>query len=248
MRTALGLGLAFLAMSGLPSSAAGLSVAVAANFTVPAEEIARDFTAATGNEVALSFGSTGTLYTQATQGAPFEVFLSADNTRPEQAVKDGIGVDGTVFTYAVGTLVLYSPSLDLSDGEAVLAAGAFNHIAIADPATAPYGAAAVQTLDRLGLAESLASKEVVGENVTQTQQFIVSGNAELGFLALSQVAGKPPSQVWTVPADLYSPILQDAVLLQPGADDAVARQFIDYLKGPEARSVIEKYGYALADD
>jgi molybdate transport system substrate-binding protein len=198
--------------------------------------------------VALSFGATGTLYTQMTQGAPFEVFLSADTRRPEQAVRDGLGVDGSVFTYAVGTLVLFSPSIDVSDGAAVLAGGAFQHLALAAPATAPYGAAAVQTIEKLGLTAAIEPKKVVGENVTQTLQFVQSGNAELGFVALSQVVGQPATAVWRAPLESYDPIRQDAVLLETGAADPVARQFVDYLKGPEARAIIEKYGYSIADD
>jgi molybdate transport system substrate-binding protein len=231
-----------------PSVAADLSVAVAANFTAPAGEIAKAFTAATGHEVALSFGASGTLYAQMTQGAPFEVFLSADSRLPQRAVQDGLAVESTVFTYAVGTLVLFSPSIELTDGKSVLSGGDFQHLAIADPSTAPYGAAAIQTIERLGLAEAIEPKKVIGQNVAQTLQFVQSGNAEVGFVALSQVTGEPAAAVWHVPAELYDPILQDAVLLKTGADDPAARQFVDYLKGPEARAVIEKYGYAIADD
>jgi molybdate transport system substrate-binding protein len=231
-----------------PAVAAELSVAVAANFTAPAEEIAAAFTAATGHEVALSFGASGTLYAQMTQGAPFEVFLSADDRLPQRAEAEGFGAERTVFTYAIGALVLYGPSLDAADGAATLAAGDFHHIAIADPSTAPYGAAAIQTIAALGLTEAIEPKKVIGENVTQTLQFVESGNAELGFVALSQVTGKPRAEVWQVPGDLHDPIRQDAVLLRTGEADPVARQFVDYLKGPEGRAVIEKYGYAVADD
>jgi molybdate transport system substrate-binding protein len=237
-----------IALAAPAAAAADLSVAVAANFTAPAEAIADAFEAATGHHVALSFGATGTLYTQITQGAPFEVFLSADNKRPKQAVTEGLGVDGTVFTYAVGTLVLFSPTLDVADGSATLAAGGFDHLAIADPRTAPYGAAAVQAIDRLGLAAAIEPRQVVGENVTQTLQFVQSGNAELGFVALSQVIDQPASQVWHVPLDLYDPIRQDAVLLKTGEADPVAQQFVDFLKGPESRAIIARYGYGVADD
>lgn len=242
------LGLALLSAAILlvqSAQAAEVSVAVAANFTKPAEEIGKAFTAKTGDTVSFSFGATGALYTQATQGAPFEVFLSADNKRPAQAVKDGIGVEGTVFTYAIGTLVLYAPSLDVSDGAAVLAANGFQHIAIADPKTAPYGAAALESIEKLGLTAALAPKQVVGENISQTLQFVESGNAELGFLALSQVVGKPSTAVWPVPAEDHSPILQDAVLLKTGEADPAAKAFIDFLKGEEARAIISKFGYAL---
>jgi len=234
---------AAVVLLGLPAVAAELSVAVAANFTQPAEEIGRAFTDKTGDTVNLSFGATGGLYTQIAQGAPFELFLAADDKQPAQAVRDGFGVEGTVFTYAVGKVVLYSPSLDLTDGAAVLATGAFHHIAIADPRTAPYGAAAVATLDRLGLTEAITPRQVTGESITQTLQFVESGNAELGFVALSQVIGKPATQVWLVPAEDYPPILQDAVLLEAGQGNPAARAFYDFLKGPEAAEIIRKYGY-----
>ena len=239
-------GLSLLALGSAPAFAAEVSVAVAANFTKPAEEIGKAFTAQTGNTVAFSFGASGALYTQITQAAPFEVFLSADNKRPAQAVADGFGVDGTVFTYAVGKVVLYSPTIDVTDGEAVLRAGAFQHIAVADPKTAPYGKAGLEVVDKLGLAEAIAPKVVTGENISQTLQFVDSGNAELGFVALSQVTGKPTTQVWAVPADDYSPILQDAVLLKTGETDPAAKAFIEFLKGPEATDIIKTYGYELA--
>jgi molybdate transport system substrate-binding protein len=239
-------GASIVALLGSPAFAAKVSVAVAANFTKPAEEIGAAFTARTGDIVNFSFGATGALYTQITQAAPFEVFLSADNKRPAQAVTDGFGVEGTVFTYAVGKVVLYSPTVDVTDGDAVLKAGAFHHIAIADPKTAPYGAAALEALEKLGLADAITPKQVTGENITQTQQFIDSGNAELGFVALSQVIGKPLTQVWMVPAEDYSPILQDAVLLKTGDADPAAKAFYDFLKGPEAAEIIKKYGYGLA--
>ena len=234
------------ALTAAQASAAEVSVAVAANFTKPAEEIGAAFTAKTGNAVVFSFGATGALYAQISQAAPFEVFLSADNKRPRQAVTEGFGVDGTVFTYAVGRVVLYSPTIDVTDGAAVLAAGAFQHIAIADPPTAPYGAAALELVGKLGLTEAVTAKQVTGQNIAQTLQFVDSGNAELGFVALSQVIGKPASQVWVVPSEQYSPILQDAVLLKAGETDPAAVAFIAFLKGPEAADIIRGYGYELA--
>ena len=234
-----------LALLPGPVSAAEISAAVAANFTRPAEELGAAFTRKTGDTVSLSFGATGALYTQITQGAPFEIFLSADNTRPTQAITDGFAVNGTVFTYAVGKVVLYSPTIDLTDGAAVLAAGEFQHIAIADPKTAPYGAAGLQVVDRLGLADALSPKQVTGESIAQTLQFIDSANAELGFVALSQVIDRPAPQVWAVPADLYAPILQDAVLLKPGESDPAAKAFLEFLQSDEGRAIIEKYGYEI---
>lgn len=227
------------------ASAAEIHVAVAANFTKPAEALGNAFTAKTGDSVTFSFGASGALYTQIAQGAPFEVFLSADDKRPAQAVRDGLGVEGSVFTYAVGTVVLYAPGIDLTDGKAILAAGAYKHLSIADAKTAPYGAAAIETLEKLGLTDATSSKLVVGENISQTLQFIDSGNAELGFVALSQVVDKPTSAVWRVPADLHAPILQDAVLLKTGADNPAAKAFLDFLRSDEGKAIIEKFGYTL---
>jgi len=237
-----------LALPLAPALAAQVSVAVAANFTKPAEEIGVAFTAATGHTIVFSFGSTGQLYSQISQAAPFEVFLSADAIRPAQAVAEGHGVEGTVLTYAVGKLALYSPLFDLTDGEAVLRAGAFDHLAIADPKAAPYGAAGIATLEALSLTDALAAKIVTGENISQTLQFIDTGNAELGFVALSQVMGKPAPQVWTVPATHYPVIEQDAVLLKTGESNPAAAAFVAFLQGPEAEAIILKYGYAVSAD
>ena len=220
-----------------------VNVAVAANFTRVAGQLAPLFKAETGHEVIYSFGATGQLYTQISQGAPFEVFLSADGTRPAQAVTEGFGVEGTVFTYAIGSLALYSTSLDLTDGKAVLGAGDFDKIAIADPATAPYGRAAQEAIKALGLTAAITPKLVTGENITQTLQFVESGNAELGFVAASQVIGRPG--VWIVPADLHEPIRQDAVLLRTGEANPAATAFVDFLKGGKAVAVIEASGYIV---
>jgi molybdate transport system substrate-binding protein len=247
-RIALLLGISIVALATAPALAADVSVAVAANFTKPAEELGAAFTAKTGDTVTFSFGATGGLYTQITQGAPFEVFLAADNKRPAQAVTDGFGVDGTVFTYAVGKVVLYSPTLDLTDGVAVLAANAFQHLSVADPKTAPYGAAAMETIEKLGLTEALTPKIVTGENISQALQFVDSANAELGFVALSQVIDKPASQVWRVPAEDYSPILQDAVLTKVGEADPAARAFLEFLQSNEAKVIIERYGYEVGSN
>ena len=218
-------------------------VAVAANFTNVAEDLAPIFTAKTGHEVIYSFGATGQLYAQISQGAPFDVFLAADDVRPSQAVGEGLGVDGTVFTYAIGALALYSTSMDLGDGKAVLETGAFEKIAIADPETAPYGRAATEAIAALGLTEAIPPRLVTGENITQTLQFIESGNAELGFVAASQVIGK--SGVWIVPATLYEPIRQDAVLLWSGVDNPAATAFIEFLKSAAALRVVEAGGYLV---
>lgn len=231
------------ALMATAAHADSVNVAVAANFTKVAEELAPLFKAETGYDVTYSFGATGQLYTQISQGAPFEVLLAADDERPTKAVADGFGVDGTVFTYAIGTLALYSTSLDLTDGGAVLAAGDFDKIAIADPATAPYGQAAVEAIEKLGLTEAITPKLVTGENITQTLQFIESGNAELGFVAASQVVGK--TGVWLVPAEDYEPIRQDAVLLKTGEANPAATAYVDFLKSDTAVAVIEAAGYKV---
>jgi len=237
---------AALALTLAPAAlAAEVPVAVAANFTEPAKEIAAAFAARTGNHAILSFGSSGQFYTQITQGAPFEVFLSADPDRPKRIEQEGLGVPGTRFTYAIGQLVLWSKTPGLVDGQGVLARGAFNKISIADPAAAPYGVAAVQTMTRLGVYAKLASKIVKGSSITQAYQFVQTGAAELGFVALSQVINDPSGSRWGVPTNLHAPIVQQAILLWKGDKDAAARAFLQFLKGPEALAIIERYGYTV---
>ena len=241
LRALLGLAAA-LAAAGA-AAGAEVRVAVAANFTEPAQEIARGFEAATGHRAVLSFGSSGQFYAQIANGAPFEVFLSADRERPQKAEAQGLAVAGTRFTYATGRLVLWSRTPGLVTGPSTLARGGFDKLAIADPKTAPYGLAAVETLRKLGLHRRLSPKLVQGASIAQTYQFASTGAAELGFVALSQVAGTRGDSRWVVPASLHSPIEQQAVLLKPGADDPAARAFLAYLKGPQARAVIRRYGY-----
>lgn len=233
---------ASLLMSGA-AHADSVNVAVAANFTKVAEELAPIFKAETGHDVVYSFGATGQLYTQISQGAPFEVLLAADDERPTKAVAEGLGVEGSVFTYAIGALALYSTTLDLADGKAVLEGLAFDKLAIADPTTAPYGRAAEETLAALGLTDAVAGKLVTGENISQTLQFIETGNAELGFVAASQVVGK--SSVWLVPAELFEPIRQDAVLLKTGEANPAATAYVDFLKSEKAVAVITAAGYVV---
>jgi len=235
-------GLATLAFASR-APAAEVNAAVAANFTQVATDIATAFERVSGNHVNLSFGATGVLYTQITQGAPFDVFLSADDKRTGAAIKDGFGVAGTEFTYAEGKLVLFSPMVDVSDGAAVLKAGAFQHIAIADPKAAPYGAAGMAVLDTLGLTAAVTPRIVTGENINQTLQFVTSGNADLGFVALSQVLGKPATQVWMVPQEDYPAIWQNAVILTQGKDNAAARDFLGFLKSDAAVAMIKAAGY-----
>ena len=227
------------------AQAGTVNAAVAANFIKVAEQLGAGFKAKTGDEVVFSFGATGALYTQITQGAPFDVFLSADDKRTAMAIAEGYGVAGTDFTYAVGKVVLYSPTIDVTDGAAVLAASAFQHIAIADPKAAPYGAAGVAVIEALGLTAALTPKIVTGENITQTLQFVESGNAEIGFVALSQVMGKPAAQVWLPPQEDYPAIAQNAVLLKVGEGNAAAKAFLEYLRSVEAIAVIEAAGYEV---
>ena len=236
---------AFLMIWGAAAAQADeTQVAVAANFNEPATEIAKLFAEKTGHSAKLSFGASGQFLAQITQGAPFEVFLSADAARPARAVEEGLAVAGTEFTYALGTLVLWSREPGLVTGPETLEEAGFAKISIADPKTAPYGAAAVETMEKLGVYAALAPKLVQGQSIAQAFQFVDTGNAELGFVALSQVVKEGGSR-WVVPADLHAPIRQDAVLLRTGADSAAAKAFLDFLRGPEARKVIESYGYAL---
>jgi molybdate transport system substrate-binding protein len=241
-----------LAVSALASSAgfAGeVQVAVAANFTAPVQAIAADFEKDTGNKVVASFGATGQFYAQIKNGAPFEVFLAADDSTPAKLETEGMTVPGSRFTYATGALALWSAKDGYVDSNGdVLKKNEFTHLAIANPKTAPYGLAATQALDKLGLAQAVAPKIVEGQNISQAQQFIATGNAELGFVALSQIYknGKITSgSAWIVPASLHEPIRQDAVILNKGKDNPVAKQFVDYLKGPKAAAVIKSYGYQL---
>jgi molybdate transport system substrate-binding protein len=238
--------LAALAAGLLPglAGAGEVRVAVAANFTDAAREIAAAFTAQTGHQAAMSFGSTGQLYAQISQGAPFEVFLAADAARPQKALEEGFAVEGTDFTYAVGRIVLWSADAGLVTGGETLRAAGFDRIAIANPVTAPYGAAAAEAMKALGVFDALRAKFVQGNNIAQTFQFVQTGNAELGFVAASQIAGSEAGSRWQVPAGLHAPIRQDAVLLKRGGDNAAARAFLDFLRGPVAAAVIGKYGYA----
>ena len=233
-------------LAALTQAEAGQThVAVAANFTEPAQEIAALFKQKTGHEAVLSFGATGALFTQITHGAPFEVLLAADERRPKAAVDGGFAIPGSRFTYAVGKLVLWSRVADVTDGEAALKAGKFSKLAIANPVAAPYGAAAVETMKALKVCDTLRPKIVQGNNIAQAFQFVDTRNAEVGFVALSQLHGVTAGTRWLVPSNLHAPIRQDAVLLKTGADSAAAKAFLAFLKGPEARAIIERFGYVL---
>jgi len=246
-RTALAtaLGVIFACLILQPATAGQTNVAVAANFTDAAKEIAGLFKAKTGHEALLSFGSTGQLYTQITQQAPFEVFLSADEARPKKAIEDGFATPDSLFTYAIGKLVLWSKNPDLVKGPETLSSGAFTKLAYCNPVGAPYGSATVETLKALSLYEKLQPKLVQGENIMQAFQFVDTGNAELGFVALSEVAKTSVGSRWIVPQKLYTPIRQDAVLLKKGATNDAATAFMAFLKGREARAIIVKYSYDI---
>lgn len=234
------------ALCCVPVAQAGVvRVAVAANFTTAMKEIAGAFEHHTGDRVLLSFGSTGSLYAQIRHGAPYDVFLAADERRPRLLEQAGVAVKGSRFTYAVGRLVLWSAKSGVVDAKGeVLKHGKFARLAIANPKTAPYGSAAKQVLEHLKLWHTLAPRIVRGENIAQTYQFVATGNAELGFVALSQVMQIGGGSRWPVPHDLYSPIRQQAVLLKRGKDNAAAHALIAYLKGKAGRAVIEHFGYA----
>jgi molybdate transport system substrate-binding protein len=241
------LGLFAAGLLASTAQAETVNVAVAANFTDAANEIATAFAAATDHEAVLSFGASGQFYTQITQGAPFEVFLSADDIRPAQAVTEGYGVEGSVFTYAIGQLVLYSIEPGRVTGPETLSAGDFQQIAIANPETAPYGRAAVETMQALGAYDALQARIVQGQNIGQAYQFVETGNAEIGFVALGQVSQSNVGSRWVVPQESYTPLRQDAVLLKTGEANQAAAAFLEFLQGDEASAIIEKYGYALAE-
>ncbi len=233
-------------LSAAPAALAGeTQVAVAANFTAPAKDIAAAFKDKTGHEAALSFGASGQFYAQIQQGAPFQVFLSADADRPKAAVEAGLAVADSRFTYAIGKLVLWSKSLDVTKGDEALKANAFDKLAIANPKSAPYGAAAIEAMTKLGVYDAIQPNIVQGASIGQAFEFVDTGNAELGFVALSQLASVTAGSRWLVPQTLYAPIRQDAVLLKTGADDEASKAFLAFLKGPEARAIIAKYGYSL---
>jgi molybdate transport system substrate-binding protein len=234
----------------LTATAAEVQVAVASNFAVPLQKIAIEFEKATGHKVVIASGATGKFYAQIKNGAPFEVFLSADDETPARLEKEGAAVSGTRFTYAIGKLVLWSAKEGFVDanGEVLKKGDRFRHLAIANPKTAPYGAAALEVMQQMGVLAAVSPKFVQGENIAQTQQFIASGNAELGFIALSQVwkDGKLTSgSAWRVPADLHAPLRQDAVLLATGRGNVAAEALLGYLKSEPARALIRGFGYDL---
>jgi molybdate transport system substrate-binding protein len=239
-----------MACAGRASAAeADARVAVAANFTAAMQTIAAEFAKETGRNAQVVPGATGTLYAQIENGAPFDVFLSADEATPAKLEDEGLGVAGTRFTYSVGKLVLWSARAGYVDGAgAVLRQGRYAHLAMANPRVAPYGQAAAQALEALGLTDAVRPKIVLGENVAQAAQFVSSGAAELGFVALSQITGPGApagGSSWVVPDRLYTPIRQAAVLLRHGAANPAARALCTYLKTRKAREIIASFGYGV---
>jgi molybdate transport system substrate-binding protein len=238
-----------LAHLSVAAGAAEVQVAVAANFAVPLARIGEGFTAATGHTLKVSVGSTGRFYSQIVAGAPFEVLLAADDETPRKLIAQGHAVAGSSFSYALGKLVLWSAQPGVVDDKgAVLASGQFTHLAIANPKVAPYGAAALEVLKAQGLTVAVRPKLVTAESIVQAFQFVSSGNAQLGFVALSQVAvpGKAATgSYWLVPPSLYGEIRQDAVLLKAGETNAAAVALMAYMKSAAARAVIQSFGYGL---
>ena len=247
MKSLEGLIIVFIFIAG-SAQAERLTVAVAANFSVPMQRIAAEFEAQTGQRVALAFAASGKAYAQIKNGAPFDIFLSADQHKPQLLEQSGLAVAGSRFTYAIGTLALWSRDTDLiAEGAAVLEQGTFRHLAVANPMLAPYGRAAQQTLASLNLSAALAPKLVFGENISQTFQFVKTGNAQLGFIALSQLVmheNMATGSRWIVPAALHDPIRQDAVLLSRAAENPAATALMAYLKSDEIQRLIHTFGYA----
>ena len=237
------------ALQAGPARADRVQVAVASNFSAPMQRLAAEFEKDTGHKAELSLGATGKFYAQIRNGAPFEVLLSADDETPARLAAETAAVPGSAFTYAIGRLVLWSAQPGFVDAQgAVLQLAGFRHLALANPKTAPYGTAAIETLTKLGLLDALRPKFVQGENIAQTQQFVASGNAELGFVALSQVwrdGALAEGSAWVVPAALHTPLRQDAVLLLPGRGKPAALALLSYLRSDKARALIRSFGYEL---
>ncbi len=242
-----------VAVCGLAISAASLGaqthVAVAANFGEPIKAIAAVLEKTTGHTMQVTLGATGKLYAQIANGAPFDVLLAANTQAPAQLENDGLAQPNSRFTYATGKLVLWSIDSTRVDSQGdVLRTGKFRKLAYASPKVAPYGAAALQVIDKLGLASALAAKLVQGESIGQAFGFVASGNAELGFVAMSQVLedGKlKTGSMWVVPQHLYHPLRQDAVLLQHGASNPAARALLKLLQSPNIKDLIRSYGYDI---
>ena len=225
------------------AAAARATVAVAGNFARPARALADRFQAVTAHEIRLINGSTGGLFAQIVHGSPVDAFLAADQARPRALIRQGLGVAGSRFTYAVGGLVLWGRNLRIRDGAGLLRRGEFDHLAIANPKLAPYGVAALAVLRRLGVLAALTDKLVYGQNIAQAFQFVATGNAALGLVARAQMGARETGTYWTVPAALHDPIRQDAVLLRRGRDNTAALAFLVFLRGGAAGSILKSFGY-----
>jgi molybdate transport system substrate-binding protein len=238
-----------LTMAAGNTAAADAQLAVAANFAAPAKRLAEQFARQRGHQLLLNVGSTGKFYAQIKNGAPFDVFLSADEETPARLEQEKLAVSGTRFAYALGKLVLWSAQPGLVDNSGnVLRQGKFRKLAMANPRLAPYGAAARETMEKLGVWTTLQEKLVQGENIAQTLQFVASGNADLGFVALSQLRDEGARVVgshWDVPSSFHAPIRQAAVLLVHGQRNPAAREFLDFLRSPPALRLIQNFGYDL---
>jgi len=243
------LSLAVILAMSVQVHAAEVSVAVAANFTAPMQKIAQAFEQETGHKTVLSFGSTGSFYAQIHHGAPFQILLAADDQTPIKIENEGLGISGTRFTYAIGKLVLWSKQPGLVDDKGeVLRRGKFERIAIANPKLAPYGAAAMQALSKLDLLKEIVPKIVQGENIAQTYHVVITENAQLGFVALSQVIAEgkiAQGSGWIVPSKLHAPIAQDAIVLSKGRGSPAAAAFMNFLRSERAKMIIRAYGYDL---
>lgn len=253
-----------LSLFAAPLLAETTTVAVASNFTAPMTEIAKAFEQDTGHEVKLSFGSSGKFVAQIHHGAPYDAFLSADQDKPERLIKMGSAVEGSQFTYALGALVLWTTNPDIQDPKAALVSGSFNKLALANPKLAPYGAAAMQVLEATGSLKQARLKMVKGENISQTWQFVATGNVDLGFIAGSQHASylhkklesnlesnpekKATDSYWSVPAELHQPIRQDAVLLKRGESNPAAQALLSYLGSESAQAIMARFGYGFSSD
>jgi molybdate transport system substrate-binding protein len=234
---------ALLALVSATAHAGEVLVAVASNFAAPMQKIAAAFESGTGHRAKLALGATGAFATQIRNGAPFDVLLAADEATPQRLEQEALAVRGSRFTYALGRLVLWSAKAGVVDGQGeVLKRGNFDRISIANPKLAPYGQAAIETMQHLGVYGRLQPKIVQGENISQAWQFVASGNAPLGFVALSQVTQGQGSS-WVVPAGLHAPLKQDAVLLVHGKDNEAAAALLEFLKGGDARGIMRAYGY-----
>lgn len=250
--------LLFLSPQLLAEPSEKILVAVASNFAAPMQDIARQFEQETGHTVNLSYGASGKFYAQIIHGAPFDVFFSADTVKPDALEQGGQSVPNSRFTYAIGRLVLWSRDPEVIQGFDILKTDEFNKLALANPRLAPYGLAAQQTLAALGLKELTQPKWVVGENIAQTYQFVSTGNAELGFVAKSQVVDNLSDHVfeneqmlsgsgWLVPSDMHRPIRQDAVILNRAANRKVVSEFVSYVRSAAGAAVIKGYGYEVPD-